>query len=198
MLLRRILLAAVVIVCAARGTTVIAPSFDELVANSELVFRGRVTALRAVARQTDTKTAICTEVTFVVERALRGSAGETITLEFLGGEIGGKRLHLAGWPRFVVGDRGIFFVEDRTGSVCPLMRLGHGRYRIAGDPAAGTEHILREDFSVLRGAEDVSRPLAEVNPPASPFAATTGLSVSAFESLVVERSAAHALPVRPQ
>jgi hypothetical protein len=182
----------------ARATTVIAPSFEELVANSELIFRGRVTAMRSISRHGDAKTAISTEVTFAIERTLRGSAGETITLEFLGGEIGGKRLHLAGWPRFAVGDRGIFFVEDRSGQVCPLMRLGHGRYRIAGDANTGTEHILREDFTALRTVQGVSLPMAEVNASRPPSVAAAALSVSAFESLVVERSAVLALPARRQ
>lgn len=193
MLLLRFLLVLSGLLLTARATTVIPPSFDELVRDSELVFRGRVTAVQSVSRKAGARDYIATEVTFAVERTLRGTVGETLTLEFLGGNIGGRELRLAGWPRFEVGDRGIFFVEDRTGQVCPLMRLRHGRYRITGDssPAGGgTERVLRDDHSALRDVQEVTLPIVDTNTPRRVPPASETLSLQHFETLIAERSAA--------
>jgi hypothetical protein len=121
-----------------RATTVVPPSFDELVRESELIFRGRVTAVKSDWSGEGKGRAPATWVTFAVERTLRGSAGDTLTLEYLGGEVGPKRLVLAGWPQFAVGDRGVFFVENREGRGGPLMRLRHGKYRVVSEGGNGS------------------------------------------------------------
>jgi hypothetical protein len=183
----------VVILCAiavARGTTVIPPSFDELVRDSELIFRGRVTAVQSGWRGEGVRRKIATLVTFEVEKVLRGAASATLAMEFMGGEIGETRFELAGWPRFAVGDRGVFFVENRNGRVCPLFRLRHGRYRIAASAESGAEHILRDDFTPLRSTTGVGTPLAEAGVPARAAAPATAMTLREFEAQIAERSAA--------
>ena len=194
MLPLRFLLALAGFVLTARATTVIAPTFDELVGNSELIFRGHVTSVKSVWRQGGPRPVIATEVTFAVERTLRGNAGDTVTLEFLGGTIGDKELRLAGWPRFQVGERGLFFVEDRTGQVCPLMRLGHGRYRIVSDAASATERVLRDDGTALRDPLEVSLPINEADTRRRAAQVSEALTLTSFESQIIERSAAIVRP----
>jgi len=194
-----------------RATTVVPPSFDELVRDSELIFRGRVTAVKSDWSGEGKRRAPATWVTFAVERTLRGSVGETITLEFMGGEVGQKRLVLAGWPKFAVGDRGVFFVENREGRVCPLMRLRHGKYRIVGEGgggsagaranaeaqggAVGDERVWRDDGTPLRAVAEVGAVLGERAPAgAVPTAAAAGagnggLTVAEFEAQIAARSA---------
>ena len=188
---------------AARATTVVPPSFDELVGESELIFRGRVTAVKSDWSGEGKGRAPATWVTFAVERTLRGSAGETITLEFMGGEVGQKRLVLAGWPQFAVGDRGVFFVENREGRVCPLMRLRHGKYRVVSDgenrdvSVTGAERVLRDDGAPLRAVAEVGAALGtkvaagpvRAAAGGSAGAGTGGLTLGEFEAQIAVRSA---------
>lgn len=185
--------ACIVALClcfSAQATTVIAPSFDELVQQSELVFRGRVTSLKSAWTGEGESRRIATWVNFAVERTLRGTTDKEITLEFIGGEVEGRRLRLAGFPAFEVGERGVFFVENRTGRVCPLMRLRHGRYRVV-EENEGTEvkeRILRDDYSALRSVEGVATPLGEHSGP-QVAAYAMALTLENFETAVLARSA---------
>lgn len=186
----RACLLALCLCLSARATTVIAPSFDELVQASELVFRGRVTALKSDWTGEGENRRIATWVTFAVERTLRGTTEAEITLEFLGGEVEGRRLRLAGFPAFEVGERGVFFVENRSGRVCPLMRLRHGRYRILEEKTdeAVKERIVRDDYSALHAVEGVVAPLGEPGGP-QVAALATALTLENFEAAILTRSA---------
>lgn len=196
-----LILAVLWVAVTAGATTVVPPSFDELVRESELIFRGRVTAVKSDWSGEGKGRAPATWVTFAVERTLRGSAGETITLEFMGGEVGQKRLVLAGWPKFEVGDRGVFFVENREGRVCPLMRLRHGKYRIVSESgngsavAAGVERVWRDDGVPLRAVTEVGAALGERVPAgavpgtvAAVGAGNGGLTLAEFETQIAARS----------
>ena len=177
------------------ATTVIPPTFNELVRDSELIFRGRVTAVKSGWSQAGAKPRIATWVTFSVERTLRGEAGPTLTLEFVGGTIGERRLEVAGWPAFEVGDRGVFFVENRQARMCPIVRLRHGRYRIVGEGGALSERVVRDDYSPVEASLDVAVPLAERSGPAR-AAAGGGMGLAEFEGRIAMRSAAFPRPER--
>lgn len=179
-LLRLWVLAVAVV---ARATTVVPPSFDELVASSELIFRGQVRAIEVSAegpRQT-----IVTHVTFAIERTLRGDPRDTITLHFLGGTFGDRELVFAGSPKFTLGEQGYFFVENGRSRVCPLMRLGHGRYRLLAAPQNAGQ-ITRDDFTPLRNVAEVALPLGERAE--LPGTADEGMSVVAFEAAISQQS----------
>ena len=129
------------------------------------------------------------------ERTLRGEAGPTLTLEFVGGTIGERRLEVAGWPAFEVGDRGVFFVENRQARMCPIVRLRHGRYRIVGEGGALSERVVRDDYSPVEATLDVAVPLAERSGPAR-AAAGGGMGLAEFEGRIAMRSAAFPRPER--
>lgn len=169
----------------ARATTVVPPTFDELVSGSELIFRGEVLAIDVSAD--GPRKMIVTHVTFAIERTLRGEQLDTITLHFLGGVLGEHELVFAGWPKFAVGEKGYFFVENGRSRICPLMRLGHGRYRLVTSPQL-SDQIARDDFTPLRSLADVAVPLAERS---NLLGATLGgMPPSAFETAILQRSAA--------
>ncbi len=186
----RFLFLALILAVAVRATTVVPPNFDQLVGQSEVVFRGEVKAVSVVWTGEGETRRIATRVTFAVERVLHGTAGEKLTLEFMGGQLGGRRLTVAGLPQFAVGERGVFFVEDRDARLCPLLRLRHGRYRILKDES-GVERIARDDGSPLNAIAAVQQPLAETAAAASQRALTlsAGLTLGAFEQAIVERGA---------
>lgn len=131
---------------AARSTTVIPPSFDQLVASAESVFVAEVIDLRSVWRDTRERRVIKTLVTFRVEDVWKGSAPVTTQLEFLGGTIDGVTLEVHGVPAFRLGQRDLLFVENgRRPMVSPLVGFMHGRMRIERDPATGADRVRTFD-----------------------------------------------------
>jgi hypothetical protein len=159
----------------AMATTVRPPSFEELVDQSKVVFRG--TVLRMESRWTGEghKRRVATSVVF-----------PELTLEFIGGAIGGYRVELAGQPRFSPGDRGVFFVENQNGKICPLLRLGHGRYRVER-ATGGVERVARDDGTPLRRLTGVADPLhADTEPRQA--TAEGGLTLGEFEQAIVARA----------
>jgi hypothetical protein len=187
--LRVSLLSIVLLLFSTLGaTTVVPPTFDELVQGSALVFRGEVLSVESVWSGRIGHPHLATRVTFTVDCVLKGQADSRITLEFMGGVRDGQKLVVAGVPQFTVGEHGVYFVEDRQGRVCPIMRLGHGRYRVIRD-AAGGERILRDDHSPLPDVDAVSAPL-ELHRATRDVAQTagSGMSLGDFEAAIISRT----------
>ena len=93
------------------ATTVIPPSFDELVSKADTIFLGRAVDTRSEFVSSRTSRSIVTHVTFVVERLLKGRAGLQTKLTFQGGTVGDLRMEITDMPQFRVGDRDVLFVS---------------------------------------------------------------------------------------
>lgn len=173
-------------VAIARATSVQPPSFPELVAGADGIYRGHVTAVQARRIEAPGGNSIIkTFVTFNVERALKGAAKTEVVLEFLGGQVGDDILEVSGVPKFAVGDREILFVQGNGKQFCPLVAVMHGRYRVAHDEATGRDYVARENRQPLRDASEVVLPMDGL-PAALQRAASgaSGLTPEAFESLI--------------
>ena len=146
--------ALVIVVSVSRATSVVPPTFDELVAESEAVIRGIVTDVRAEEFDSPQGPGIRTLVTLRVERALKGSAGETITLVQLGGRVGGRALRVAGLPEFKAGDRQVVFVAGNGRVICPVIAGIFGRFLVQTDVAAAasmfSEMTVRLSYRLIR------------------------------------------------
>lgn len=182
-----LLLAAAV----ARATTVQPPTFSELVDEADGIYRGRVTTVLARRVATPEGASIIkTFVTFAVERTIKGSARPDIVLEFLGGTIGDESLEVGGTPHFDVGDREILFVQQNGVQFCPLVRLGHGRYRVERDATTRADYVARDDGAPLTATDEVALPLGHDAAPqgparaAAPRDASLALSPDAFETRI--------------
>jgi len=186
MLLRFLLLLAIA-APTLRATSVAAPTFNELVSEAEIIFRGRVTMVtaRRVERPDTPGALIKTYVTFAVERVLRGRAGPTITLEFLGGTVGEDRLEVSGMPVFSRGERNLVFVQKNGVQFCPLVAMGHGRYRVERDTVAARDIVVRDNGVPLTDPAEIALPLTAVPVPLRAAAAGRALSLDAFETHVV-------------
>lgn len=169
-----------------RGTSVEPPTFPELVAVAEAVYRGHVTTVQARRVERPGGGAmIKTYVTFAVDRALKGAEQAEVVLEFLGGQVGDDIMEVAGVPQFAVGDREFLFVQGNQRQFCPLVAVMHGRYRIARDAATGRDYIARDNRLPLTDVAEVARPMNDTL--AAPRAATDiarALTPAAFESLI--------------
>ncbi|MCX6955864.1 MAG: hypothetical protein NTV51_27285 [Verrucomicrobia bacterium] len=158
--MRTLLLAAVLaVLCpAVRATTIVPPTFPELVAEADCIIQGTVESIVSRPVSTARGEAIYTDVTLSVEQCLKGTAGGRIVLTFLGGELGTKRLAIPGVPRFQVGAREILFVQRNGRQLCPLVGFFHGRYRVLRDAASQLEYVARDNGQPLARTDDVGLP----------------------------------------
>jgi hypothetical protein len=115
---------------AAHATTVIAPSFDELVGNAEAIFQGTVTDVQSQWVGEGGQRHIVSYVTFEVEESLKGTPGARYTMRMLGGTVGDETMEISDAPKFKVGDRDILFVENNGTQFIPLVGIMYGRFQV--------------------------------------------------------------------
>src|SRR3954463_4929239 len=94
-----------------RATTVIPPTFDQLVDQAEVIFQGSVTDVKSQWIGEGAERSIVSYITFKVEYSLKGSPGQTYTIRMLGGTVGEDTMEVSDAPRFHAGDKDIIFVE---------------------------------------------------------------------------------------
>ena len=158
----------------AAASTVAALSIDEILAASELVFEGRVIAAES-ADDPDGR-GIHTVVRFAVLEVVKGVAtGPEVTLRYLGGRSGERRLAVAGSVLPSPGEHGLWFVESTTRPlVHPLVGWEQGCLLIEPDARGRGRLHTRSGGAVV--AVDLGEPL---DPPA--------LGGDAARNLVVRR-----------
>ncbi len=136
----------------ATATTVIPPSFDELVSRADVIFDGEVTGLESQWIGEGSEHRIVTYVTFKVNQALKGDPGATYSMRMLGGTVDGRTMEVSDAPKFKVGDRDILFVEHNGSQFIPLVGIQHGRFRVQKNQN-GRDTLLTGE----------GQPLADVN-----------------------------------
>jgi hypothetical protein len=184
-MLSRSLLLCAFGVSALHATSVIAPTFPELVAESTVIARVEVTAIHTDWVDRPEGRVIKTFVTFSVLRALKGQPDGTITLPFLGGELAGESMRVEGMPRFIIGQTDILFLSDLSGArFSPLVGLMHGRYRVLTDATTARTYVARNDGAPLESESDVQLPQSATSPANRLKSVSRALSPAAFEDLV--------------
>lgn len=144
-----------------RATTVRPPSFAQLVTRAGFVAETVVKSVRSELLIQGENRAIFTYVTFVTRSAITGAVPGEFTLEFLGGTVGEQSMTVVGMPQFFVGQRDVVFVEKTTGQICPLVTLGHGRYRVYTDASSPTPLIARDNGVPLEDVSEVELPMPD-------------------------------------
>jgi hypothetical protein len=151
------------------GTTVVPPTFDELVSQAEVIFQGAVTDVRSEWAGAGAQRHIVTYVTFRVEEGFKGNVGATYSVRLLGGTVGGETMEVTDTPKFNVGDRDILFVENNGSQFVPLVGISHGRFRVDRDQTTGRDVVRTNDRAPLSDvsqlgknerAANVGRPLS--------------------------------------
>jgi len=180
--MRRFVHATLIALCLssfAHATTVIAPTFEQLVAQADIVFEGEVIDTRVRIAAARDELPIVTDVYFRVARALKGSPAPTLVLQFLGGAIGDRRFTVDGVPTFARGDRDVIFAVTSAPLVSPLVGLMHGRVRITSDGAGQRDVVRAFDGTPLRAIDALGaqgrQPLLSARP---------AMTLAAFESAV--------------
>ncbi len=128
-------------VSSARATTVIPPTFEQLVSQAELIFQGTVTEVKSIWIGEGAQRHIQTYVTFKIEDAVKGEPGATYTISLLGGTVDGQTMEVTDAPQFKVGDRDVLFVEHNGEQFVPLVGINNGRFHVRHDPQSGRDFI---------------------------------------------------------
>ena len=142
------LLSAGLAVTSVQATTVIPPTFDQLVRDAELIFEGTVAEVRSEWLGQGADREMVTYVTFAIEDAMKGAPDKSYTIRMLGGTIDGETREVADAPRFKTGDRDILFVEHNGTQFIPLVGIMHGRFHVQTD-AKGQEVIAKDNGALL-------------------------------------------------
>lgn len=151
-----LLLSVCATLVSAHATTVIAPTFDELLKEAELIFQGTVSNVRSDWTGEGDQRRIMTYVTFQVEDAIKGKPGATYTISMLGGTVGDRTMEVTDSPKFKVGDKDVVFVQNNGSQFIPLVGIMHGRFRIQRDQA-GKEGVFTNSGAPLTDLAQLGR-----------------------------------------
>jgi len=164
-----------------QATTVIPPTFDQLVTDAELIFEGAVIETRSEWTGAGAERHIMTQVTFQIEDAIKGAPGKSYTIQMLGGTVDGETMEVSDTPRFKIGDRDILFVEHNGTQFVPLVGIMHGRFHVQTD-AAGHDVVAKDNGAFLADAAKLGQ---------DENAAVTGPALSAadFKSAIRQKLA---------
>jgi len=169
----------------ALATTVIPPTFNDLVTHAEMIFQGTVTDVRSEWTGEGGQRHIASYVTFKVDDAIKGNPGAKVTLNMLGGTVGAETMEVSDAPKFKVGDRDILFVENNGTQFIPLVGIMHGRFHVQKDQN-GRDVVLTNDGAPLTDVNQLGK---------NERAATAGRAISTQEfKQAVQSRAGHPLP----
>jgi hypothetical protein len=154
----------------AQATTVIPPTFDELVAQAEVIFQGDVTDVKSQWVGEGAQRHIVSYVTFKVEDALKGTPGPSYTIRMLGGTVDGETMGVSDAPKFKVGDKDILFVQNNGSQFVPLVGIMHGRFHVKRDQA-GREVVSNNEEEPVKNVARLGRGEAADGPEANLTAA---------------------------
>jgi hypothetical protein len=135
------LLALALGVPAARATQVMHLDTQALVHGSDDIVVGQIENVQP--RWNTTHTKIFTDVSVRVTQALKGGAGDLITLTQLGGEVDGVRYNVPGCPAFTRGEEALLFVWRGTRGQPQVTGLAQGKFDIRRDAATGVATVQR-------------------------------------------------------
>jgi hypothetical protein len=169
-----------------QATTVIPPTFDQLVNDAEMIFESTVSSMRSEWAGQGSERHIVTYVTFKIEDPIKGAPGVEYTLRMFGGTVDGQTIEVADAPRFKIGDRDILFVEHNGTQFIPLVGIMHGRFHVQTDET-GLNQII---------AKDNGAPLAQVTKLGQDEQAAvsgTALSKAEFKAAIRQKMAEQAV-----
>ena len=130
---------------ALHATTVIPPTFEELVTDADTIFEGTVTGLRSEWTGEGSERHIVTYVTFKIDDSIKGALGAEYTIRMFGGTLDGQTMEVADAPRFKVDDRDILFVTHNGTQFIPLVGIMHGRFHVQPDENGAQEKIAKDN-----------------------------------------------------
>src|SRR5690242_12139009 len=86
------------------ATTVIPPTFEQLVDQAQVIFHGSVTKISSQWIGEGADRHIVSYITFTVKEALKGAPGQSYTMRTFGGTVDDETMTIDDGPKFQVGD----------------------------------------------------------------------------------------------
>jgi hypothetical protein len=172
------------VACPVSATTIIPPSFDQLVQQADYIVHAKVKSVNAEWRIDGANKHIITKVELDVSEVIAGTPPESVVLVLLGGKIGDKELRVDGSPHFAVGDEDILFVRGNGQQFTPLVAMEYGRYRVMHDAATGRDHVARDNGAPLYSEQDTAVPMADVTGSKAGQAGALPLTPEDFKSRI--------------
>src|SRR5438270_13803020 len=139
------------------ATTVIPPTFEQLVQQAELIFQGTVTNVHSVWEGEGAQRHIDTYVTFQIGENVKGNAGSSYTIRILGGTVGDETMEVTDTPKFKMGDRDILFVEHNNDQFVPLVGINNGRFHVKRDEQTGRDIVVNGEGEPVRDVTKFGR-----------------------------------------
>ena len=136
------------------ASTVLPVNFARLSRSAHHVVAGRVTSITA---DKDPATGyIFSKVTLSVSEAVPSFlVGREYSFRMIGGELDGKRLYIAGFPRFQQGEKVVLFLNSQTSSVFgPTIGLWQGVFFVEEDASTGAEAVTDYQRRPIIGVRD--------------------------------------------
>jgi len=130
-----------ILAAGAGATTIVMPGDEQLIAKSPIIVSGTVLSTAVV----DDDGAIRTETRIAVANVLKGTAGDTITVRELGGELGDRITKVYGTPEFTKGERVLLFLEPAPRGGYRTVDLFVGKFS-EGHQLDGRRLWLRDDL----------------------------------------------------
>ena len=146
-----VFLCGLLLVGRAGHTAMIKLSLDDIVRQSDTVVLGTVTHQESAW---DTHyTAIHTDVTVAVERAIVGSPGDEVTFRVAGGTVGSMGMRTSNDPVFQDGER-VIVCLNTTSVPASVVGLQQGKFPVRDDTVISARETVRlEDFiATIRSA----------------------------------------------
>jgi hypothetical protein len=139
------------------ATTVVPPTFEQLVQQAELIFQGTVTDVRSVWEGEGAQRHIDTYIRFQIDENVKGNATSSYTLRVLGGTVGDETMEVTDSPKFKVGDREILFVEHNNEQFVPLVGINHGHFHVQRDEQTGRDIVTNGEGEAVRDLAQLGR-----------------------------------------
>lgn len=155
-----LLAVSIAVLSSTQATTVVPPTFDELVEQAEVIFQGNVTNVGSQWVGEGAQRHIVSYVTFNVEDALKGAPGQSYTIRMLGGTVDGETMGVSDAPRFKVGDKDILFVQNNGSQFIPLVGIMHGRFHVRRDHS-GQEVVTSNEGKPVKNVARLGREAAD-------------------------------------
>ncbi|MBT6481065.1 MAG: hypothetical protein HOK53_04115 [Gammaproteobacteria bacterium] len=188
-----------IIALSAAATTIQKFTFEEMVELSELILEGEVISVNPFISDE----LVYTRILLEVHDVLKGDdPGEFLELDFLGGELNGKTVHVSGQDIPFEGEKGFYFIENTSNdSVNPFLGWSQGhfiiveedgvrRMRTAGnqpvtdvEPVSSIPPSIKKPLSVVEGNTDIA---AGVMTESSPIMIQRALTVEEFKSRITD------------
>ncbi len=148
----------------AAATTVIALSFDELVAASDRIVVGHVKSVEGVEKNGR----VFTHVHIDVDETWKGNHTPTVKIVHIGGRTEKLATRVSGMPGFVPGERALLFLEQPKGfDHFVVTGLAQGKMSVTADPNGGLQlvpnpvvmHTIRRVTPTADGAPQAAPPI---------------------------------------